>query len=130
MKKETIEKFGLLELQISKDKGEFSLFGLFLREDAPDKYDLLVSAPWLDVDKEQGLKYLADQVQSQLQSDELLSISRIVILEKGNPILKAINKTVHIKHGNMEIKDSNFNGVQIIHSCISTSVDPNANAKQ
>jgi predicted O-linked N-acetylglucosamine transferase (SPINDLY family) len=123
MKTETREKLALLEQEVSDKKGEFSLFGLFLREDAQDedKWDLLVSALWLDADKKEGLAYLAKEIQKQLKPDELMSISRIVVLEKGDPILEAIHKTVKVKHGKVEVKDSNFSGIQITQACISTS---------
>jgi hypothetical protein len=123
MKKETREKLALLEKDVSSEKGEFSLFGLFLREDAKDenKWDILVAAPWLDADKKKGLAYLAKEIQKRLEPDELLSISRIVILEKDNPILKAIHKAVNVKHGKVEVRDSTFSGVQITQADISTS---------
>ena len=58
--------------------------------------------------------------------DEDLSISRIVVLEEDNPILEAIHKAVNVKHGKVEVKDSNFYGVQITQACISTfsAADP------
>lgn len=128
MKKEIREKLALLEREMSDEKGEFSLFGLFLRDDAQDedKWDLLVAAPWLDADKKEGLAYLAKEIQKQLKPDELLSISRIVVLERDNPILNAIHKVVNVRHGKVEVKDSNFSGIQISQACISTSstVDP------
>ena len=128
MKKDTREKLALLEREVSDEKGEFSLFGLFLREDAQDEYkwDLLVSAPWLDADKKEGLTYLAKEIQERLEPDELLSISRIVVLERGDPILEAIQKAVNVKHGEVKVQDSNFFGVRITQACISTSssVDP------
>jgi len=123
MKEETLEKLSVLEREVSDEKGDFSLFGLFLREDAQDedKWDILVSAIWLDADKKEGLAYLAKEIQERLDPDELLSISRIVVLERGNPILAAIHKAVNVKHGKVEVKDSNFSGVQITQACISTS---------
>jgi len=123
MKKETREKLALLEREVSGEKGEFSLFGLFLREDAQDedKWDLLVSALWLDDDKKEGLTYLAKEIQERLEPNEILTISRIVVLERGDPILEAIHKAVNVKHGEVEVKDSNFSGVQITQACISTS---------
>ena len=128
MKNETLEKLASLERELSDEKGDFSLFGLFLREDAQDedKWDILVAAPWLDADKKEGLAYLAKEIQQRLESDELLSISRIVILEKGNPTLEAIHKAVKVKHGKVKVENCNFFGVQITHACISTSaaVDP------
>ena len=72
-------------------------------------------------DKKEGLAYLAKEIQKRLEPDELLSISRIVVLERGNPILEAIHKAVNVKHGKVEVKDSNFSGVQITQACISTS---------
>jgi hypothetical protein len=123
MKTETTDKLVSLEREISSERGEFSLFGLFLREDAQDsdKWDILVSAPWLEVNKKDGLEYLVNQIGKKLEPDELLSISRIVVLEKSNPVLQAIHKAVEVKHGRVEVKDSNFSGVQITQACISTS---------
>jgi hypothetical protein len=43
--KELLGKFVELEQRLSQERGEFSLFALFLREDASDKWDLVVSAP-------------------------------------------------------------------------------------
>ena len=131
MKKETREKLALLEREVSDEKGEFSLFGLFLREDAQDedKWDLLVSALWLDDDKKEGLTYLANEIQERLEPNEILTISRIVVLERGDPILEAIHKAVNVKHGEVEVKDSNFSGVQITQACISTSSAVNPTVK-
>jgi hypothetical protein len=120
--KELFEKLKKLENEISSEKGQFVLFGIFLREDAPGKYDLLVSAPWMETDKKQSLEYLAKKISSKLNPNELLSLSRIVMLEKSNPALEAILKAVHVKQGAVEVKNSDFSGVQISHACISTSV--------
>jgi len=46
--KQILDKFVSLERDIASEKGEFSLFALFLREDAEDNWDLLASAPWLE----------------------------------------------------------------------------------
>ena len=124
MNEETLKKIGILEQEISGEKGEFSLFGLFLRTDTQDRWDLLVSAPWLEKDKKKGLDYLAGRVHSQLDPEELLSISRIVILEQGNPVLEAINKAISVRHGKVEVRDSTFSGIQIAQACISTSSSP------
>ena len=123
MKETTLEKLGTLERGMAKEKGEFSLFGLFLREEAQDKWDLLAAAPWLEANKKEGVKYLADQVQSLLEPDELLSISRIVVLGKGDPTLQAIHKAVKVRHGKVHLRNNNFSGVQVTQACISTSCD-------
>ena len=124
MNEKMIEKLKAMELEVSKEKGEFSLFGLFLREDATDKYDLVVSAPWMETDNKWSLEYLSKQVQSKLEQDELLSISRIVLLEKGNPVVEAVQKAVNVKHGDLRVSNTNFSGLQVSQACISTSWAP------
>ncbi len=119
--KQVLDKLRSLERKISSEKGEFSLFALFLREEAQDKWDLLASALWLERNKREGLEYLVDQVRSRLDSVEFLSLSRIVLLEKNNPVLRAIHQAIGVKHGMAEVIDSIFNGLSIKHAYIITS---------
>src|SRR3972149_4648130 len=65
--KKFIEKIAILEQSISAEKGDFVLFALFLREDAQDKWDLVVSAPWLEVNKKESLSYLTNELRSHLR---------------------------------------------------------------
>jgi hypothetical protein len=124
--KQTIEKLASLEREIATEKGEFSLFALFLREDAEDKWDLLASAPWLETNKRESLEYLVNQIRPRLEVQELLSLSRIVLLEKGNPVLEAIHKTIRVRHGMAEIRDSVSFGVPIKYAYIITSERDNS----
>ena len=124
--KQTIEKLASLERDITSEKGEFSLFALFLREDADDTWDLLASAPWLEVDKRESLEYLVNQLRSRLDTQELLSLSRIVVLEEGNPVLEAIHKRIKVRHGMVEVRDSISFGVPIKHAYIITSERENS----
>jgi hypothetical protein len=120
-----IDKMMSMEKKVSSEKGEFSLFALFLREDAENKWDIVVSSPWLEKNKKEGIKYLAKQLKENLDQTELLSISRIVSIEEGNPALESIHRAVMTEHNNVEIKDSNFFGLQIKHAYIITSKKPN-----
>ena len=119
--KQIIEKLASLERDITSEKGEFSLFALCLREDADDTWDLLASAPWLKTDKRESLDYIVNQLRARLDTQELLSLSRIVLLEKDNPVLETIHKEVRVKHGMAEVRDSVFSGVPIKHAYIITS---------
>ena len=109
------------ELLMADEKGPFDLFALFLREDAPGKWDLIVAAEWIEKNKEASFKYVAGIVQKALSKEELLKLSRIVIIAKGNPALAAYNKMVGIKHGLVEVTDSNLFGLQIKHAYVITS---------
>jgi hypothetical protein len=87
-----VEKVLPLALSISAEKGEFALFGLFLREDAPNRWDLVVAAPWLDRDRRGGMEYLAKKLRLRLTSEELLTLSGIVVLETDNPGVRAMHR--------------------------------------
>jgi hypothetical protein len=119
--KEIAEKLAQLEQEIAEGKGSFLLFALFLREDAPDLWDLLVSAPWITRNKERSIKYLADRAKEALKPDELLKLSRIVVIEQDNPALEALQRAISIEHGMTEIENSNFFGLQIKHAYLITS---------
>jgi hypothetical protein len=124
--KQIIEKLSSLESDIASKKGEFSLFALFLREDADNKWDLLASAPWLEANNRESLDYLVNQLRSRLDTQELLSLSMIVLLEKGNPVLEAICKAIKVRHGMVEVRDSISFGVPIKYAYIITSERENS----
>ena len=112
--KEIVEKLKGYEETMTKEKGPFDLFGLFLRDDAPDKWDVLVAADWIEENKEESFKYIIDMVRKGLSKEELLKLSRIVIINEKNPALEAMYKAISGR--NIEIKDSNFFGLQIKHA--------------
>lgn len=115
------EKLRAVEREIAADKGPFLLFALFLREDAADYWDVLVSAPWLETDKGAALRYLAPKLQAVASATELEKLSRIVIIGTNQPALAAIQSAFHVEHGFTEVINSNFNGLKIEHAYIITS---------
>ena len=119
--KELIDKLRLLETEISQKQGDFSLFALLLREDAPNRWDLVASAPWFWSDKKKTLDYLAKKLRSRLTSDELLSLSRIVLIEQSNPTLHALQQAFQVHHAPIEVRDRNLFGLQIQRGYIFTS---------
>jgi len=106
---------------MAKEKGPFELFALFLREDAPGKWDLVVAAEWIDKNKEASFKYIAGIVQKTLSKEELLKLSRIVLIDERNPALEALHRAMGIEHSIAEIQDSNFFDMQIKHAYLITS---------
>jgi hypothetical protein len=127
--KELVEKFVELERKLSKEKGGFSLFALFLREDALDKWDLVVAAPWIESERKTALPYITKEIQTALKPEELTHISRVVLVDQTNPALDAINRAMTIEHGTAAIQDSNFFGLQIRHAYIITSQEPKVDAE-
>lgn len=123
-----VEKLIQLEKTMSQEKGPFDLFALFLREDAPDKWDLVIVAKWVEKNKQKALKYISDALQKSLTQTELLKLSRIAIIDENNPALEVFQRAMRVGHGLAEIKDSNFFGLQIKHVYLITSQRPVDNA--
>lgn len=119
--KELVEKISAIERETSLEKGDYNLFALFLREESSNKWDILVSANWIDENKEKALKYLAQKIQTEFTSEELVQIARIVIIEGENPALPELQQTINTEHGTAEIKDSTLFGLQIKHAFLITS---------
>src|SRR5690349_10740210 len=105
---ELIKKLSPLEKEISEERGDFSLFALFLREDSPDRWDVVISAPWFGGDEKSALQYMAKKLRSRLRPQDLLRISRIVIVESNDESLRAVHRAVQVDHGMIEVKDCVF----------------------
>ena len=124
-----INKFVELERKISQEKGDFTLFALFLREDAPDKWDLVVAAPWIASDRSAAFYYITSQLQAKLNPEELTGLSRVTLIKQASPALDAINQTIRTNHRATEMKDSVFFGLPIRRAYIITSQNPGMNAE-
>lgn len=119
--KELIDKLQLLEMEISQKQGDFSLFALLLREDAPNRWDLVVSASWFWSDKTKTLDYLVKKLRSRLTSNELVTLSRIVLIDESNPTLRALQQDFQVHHAPIEVQDCNLFGLQFQRGYIFTS---------
>lgn len=119
--KEFINKFVELERRIKKQKGEFTLFALFMRDNGLNKWDVVVAAPWIDWDRKAALDYISQQIQLSLTRDEVLQISRIALIDETNPTLDEIQRTLQPKHGVVEITNSDLFGLEIKRAFIITA---------
>ena len=70
-----IKKFQNIEKYLSKAKGKFELFALFLRENAPNKWDLLVSSDWARVDKKASIDLIAKEIRTTIRARIITAIT-------------------------------------------------------
>lgn len=105
------DTLAVLAQEIATEKGAWSLCMLVWRAEAAEPWDLLVAAPWLDQDQQAGLAYIAKKVSDRLTTQDLLSLSRIVILEQGNPVREAL-----LQHETEALRDVTVVGVPIKHA--------------
>ena len=120
------EGFRDLESDVATAKGEFVLFALFMREDVPDRWDLMVSAPWIGDDKQGVVDYLVGEIRSRMGTQALTDLSRIVVVDPNDAAVQALNRAIRIEHGGVEVKDINFFCLQVKHAFIITSKQPSA----
>jgi hypothetical protein len=126
--KDLAEKLARLERTLSQEKGVFNLFALFLREDAPDVWDLVVAAKWIEADRPAALLEISKRVRAFLSADEITKIARVVVVQRTNPALKAITSAISLDQGVGEVANSTFFGLAIRHAFIITAqLDPPPN---
>lgn len=114
--REQVEKLRAVEKDLSKEHGDFELFALFLRENAPNKWDLIVSSDWARADKKAAIHTIVGKLQSALNQRERIMLSRVIILNKDNEGLSELHNMLSVEHGLAEISDGNFFGLAIKHA--------------
>jgi hypothetical protein len=105
---DTLSKLRAVEAVLSEERGELSLFGLFLREDAPDVWDLVVAGPWVQSDDIDLLRYVVELLRKRFSKDEMMRISRIVLLEASHPGVRAINRLIKARHAYPTLQKGNI----------------------
>jgi len=111
-----IEKLRRAMRDIAAKKGQFTLFALFRREDGPDGWDLVVSAPWLEKGKLKALGEFSEQLKASVGEKQLREISRIATINQDDPALSATLSAIHVEDGVEEVRDSVFFGLRIEHA--------------
>jgi hypothetical protein len=119
-----VEKLLDIEGRINLEAGSLVLFALIERDDAPGKWDLVVSVAWAKESRKYLLNRIALHVKNNLTWEEKVMLSRILILEPQDPFVRAINNRVSIKHGRDRISNLLVNGIPIKDSYIITSHRP------
>jgi len=116
-----IEKFQKIVTDISTNKGTLNLFALSYRENDSQTFDLLISARWINIDDFNFLKYIENLLKEELDSNDILKISRIVLLDPEETSVKAITNCFYINEGNLTIQHSLIGNVPILKMVIFSS---------
>ncbi len=119
-----VEKLLNIEARINLEAGSLVLFALIERDDAPGKWDLVVSAAWAKEKQKDLLNRIALQLRNILSWEEKVILSRILILDPQDPFVRAINNLVNVEHGRDRVSNFLVNGILIKDSYIFTSHRP------
>lgn len=74
--------------QIEEDRGKLTICAVVMRADSPERWDVVVAAPWLDPSKRETYDYLAKTISRFLTKAEMLAISRIVPVSEDDPLVR------------------------------------------
>lgn len=116
-----VSEFVKIEKKIAKENGGFTLFGIFQRESPEEKWDVVVSAPWLNRNERKNWLYIIESIESVLGKQGLLKLSKVELLDDKDHFVKAVNSAFNVEHKPVEIWNRTFNGISVDHGYIITS---------
>lgn len=106
---------------------EFSplyLWAMFEHEDAPDKWDVVLSSQGSDQNIASAIRKISDHLVPELDRSELAAVSRIVVIPSEEPSVLALASSVRVQGGIMEVHDCDFDGLLIKHAFIFATQRP------
>lgn len=117
-------KFKEIREEILAEKGDLTLFALFLRENSA-WWDVLVAASWLSRDDASGLKYMTRKLTAKLSKRELLELSKVVVVEQSDPDLRKLLREIVVAEGEVrEIENTQFAGLSLARAIIFQAKTP------
>ncbi len=108
------------EKDISAARGSFTLFVLVERDEAPGKWDLLVSAPWLASGRH-GIQDMVDRLQQYLMPPDWLQLASITPLLPAMEYVRWIGQRYDVQHDRQEVVNVFWDGVFIPHGYVITA---------
>lgn len=117
---DTAEKLRQIEVEISAQKGDFTLFALIERDDSLGNWDVVVSADWIGNREKELIGKIASKISEVLSREEQIMLSRIVVLPPNDPFVQNLN-TISVEYGTTKLSNASFNGIFIKEAYLITS---------
>lgn len=91
------------------------------RGETANKWDVVVSAPWIGENEREALGVIVAAIYSKLSKEEQLMLSKVVILSPTDRFVSAFNKLCNVKHGSAKLSNTDINEVEVKNAFIITS---------
>jgi len=111
--------------EIAALKGDFTLFALFRRADAPGTWDLVASAPWLESGKFQSLGELAELLANSIGRESMWQLARVETVPGDDRTVRSILDRFPVEDGERRIQGADFFDLQIEEAIILRAKRPN-----
>ena len=104
--------------QIASQKGDFTLFALFRRANGLGRWDLVVSAPWLESGNLKVRGELVDLLAKSIGRKSLVEFARVEPIPSNNPTVKFILANIPVDDGERRIQSTDLFDLQIEEAII------------
>jgi hypothetical protein len=111
--KRTIAKLQEIESEIAHERGDLFLFAVFLPEGALNKWDLLISAPWVTNGAKDSIEYVVEKLQRRFKPNEMLTFARVAPIPPDHPSLLELSERYQVMHGDLELRNFEFFSIDI-----------------
>ena len=115
-----VERLQAAERAIAFVRGPFVLFVLAEREEAPGKWDLLVSAPWLETNRK-GVQQMVDGLKPHLTPTEWVQLTSITPLSPSTEYVQWIARKYDVQHDDQEVINTFWDSLFIPHGFVITA---------
>ncbi len=106
--------------EIAARKGNFTLFALFMRADAPfarsddpGTWDLVVSAPWLEGSRLKAIGTIVDLLDKTIGRKSVRELSRVESIPGDDPTIHFILRSVPVEDGERHIQNMDLPRMRI-----------------
>jgi hypothetical protein len=93
---------------IAKKKGEFSLFAMVMRTETSGRWELVVSAPWLETGKLKAVAEFVRLLSESIGEESLHEFTRIATLPSNSDFLKFVTTNAPSIDRELRIRSSDF----------------------
>lgn len=112
--KDIVEKLRRVEMRIARERGPVNLFAWFLRDGAPDRWDLMVAAPWATrQERGDAMEYIVEQLKKELADRDMVYISQIAVIPNDFEDLEELYEEHPVEHGKVIMRNFDF-GLQSV----------------
>lgn len=94
-----LNKLKHIVLDLEKEHGFIYIFGLFLRVDPIERWDVVLSASWLNPNELSSYGIIASKIQTTLDTNEQAQLARIVILDPNDPNVSFLQNLASVVNG-------------------------------
>ena len=115
-----VKRLQAAEKAIMSAHGHFVLFVLAEREATPGKWDLLVSAPWLETNRK-GVQQMVDALKIYLKPTDWVQLASITPLPPSMDYVQWIARKYDVQHDDQEVLNTFWDGLFIPHGYIITA---------